>query len=230
MHLGDDFPGVEKSEVSARRLLQKSAKQGHADAQFTLGCMFMDGVGGVKPSLGKALRLFEMAAGEGHEDAARALLELSGKSESTAARDEKKNSQDDTPSGSYEDLEKLVRKVSQEMRELGLSDEDVKKLVEYDQGEENPWTEDGIQKLMSGEDLDFAAMRSLLLPDEDMREMLLKDAEGHGDLDAAFMLACMMLDGIGGEPIAVRPSAGFMVSANRHEDAAEDMLDKMKRE
>ena len=228
IHLRDDYPGVKKSEVTARRLLQKSAKQGHADAQFSLGCMFVDGIGGLRPSFGKALKLFEMAAGQGHEDAAGAVLELSGKGAEADENVVTTSNTDEIKSGSVEDFEKMVRNISHELKQLELSDDDIKKLVEQDQGEDHPWTEDELSKLSSGEDLDVEAMRSLLMSDEEMRSSLLKDAEEHGDVEAAFMVGCMMLEGIGGEEDHSQAKRWFRVAAADGHQDAQDMLDQMR--
>ena len=69
--LGDKYRdgiGVDQSYQRAKELYELSANQGHATAQFGLGCMYHHGQG-VDQSYERAAEYFEAAARQGHASA-----------------------------------------------------------------------------------------------------------------------------------------------------------------
>ena len=226
MHLLDKYPGVERSEAVARRLFQKSAKQGNPEAQYNLGCMFMEGVGGLKMSVGKGLKLFEMAAEQGHHEAAVALLELN--EDAGEEKDSDSGGEFVVDADSIEGVHDLVNELSKQMKELGLTKDEIKQLVEVDNEDGDPWLEDTLHKLVSDDVEEFSKddVRELILSDERVRKELVDDAE-KGDAEAAFMLGCMMAEGVGGEQDYDGAARWLrMAKANGH-DSAEALLEEI---
>ena len=150
-------------------------------------------------SLRKGLKLFEMAAEQGHHDAAVALLELN---DDDAAGENDSDTGDEfvVDADSIEGVHNLVNELSKQMKELGLTEEEIKQLVEVDNEDGDPWLEETLHKLVSDDTDEFSKdeVRDLILSDERVRKELVNDAE-NGDAEAAFMLGCMMAEGVGGE-------------------------------
>lgn len=62
--------------MTAARLLEKAANQGHANACYLLGLGYENGIADLQKDMAKAARLYTKAAGQGSEDALYALAQL----------------------------------------------------------------------------------------------------------------------------------------------------------
>jgi len=70
--------GLEKDYTKARNLFRYSAELGFANAQYDLGIVLLDGVGG-EPDKADAVKWFKKAAEQGNRDAKKILKELGEK-------------------------------------------------------------------------------------------------------------------------------------------------------
>jgi len=70
--------GLEKDYAKARNLFRSSAELGYANAQYDLGIVLLDGVGG-EPDKADAVKWFKKAADQGNRDAKKILKELGEK-------------------------------------------------------------------------------------------------------------------------------------------------------
>ena len=70
--------GLEKDYMKARNLFRYSAELGFANAQYDLGIVLLDGVGG-EPDKADAVKWFKKAAEQGNRDAKKILKELGEK-------------------------------------------------------------------------------------------------------------------------------------------------------
>jgi uncharacterized protein len=70
--------GLEKDFTKARNLFRNSAELGFVNAQYDLGIVLLDGVGG-EPDKPEAVKWFKKAAGQGSRDAKKILKELGEK-------------------------------------------------------------------------------------------------------------------------------------------------------
>ena len=69
--------GVELDKRKALKYYMMAAKQGHVNAQYNSGCMYINGEGN-ESDYGKAQKCMELAAAQGHQEAKEALAELQG--------------------------------------------------------------------------------------------------------------------------------------------------------
>ena len=65
--------GVTRDIEEGMKWLRKAAEQGFAEAQYSLGCYYLDGEGGLEKNPEEAVRWWQKAAAQGHQDSKKML-------------------------------------------------------------------------------------------------------------------------------------------------------------